>query len=185
MSLNVCPQSVLGWTNKSALGNFSRKNPALAGVVLLVWWLWVSHYHSSHFPSIGLVRLNYRALIFSGPNRSSLRRPFPMMAGSAVLSVIQICLETRSTLFRWVLESVLCSCALYLEKVLEIFPFDSHKCVTLNALLFARWSYNNNNNNIYLLQLVCHPVAVVILHVYKMWNWLLPNLSLEGYMRSV
>ena len=28
--------------------------------------------------------------------------------------------------------------------------------------------YNNsNNNNIYLLQLGCHPVAVVILHVYK------------------
>ena len=26
---------------------------------------------------------------------------------------------------------------------------------------------NNNNNNICLLQLGCHPVAVVILHVYK------------------
>ena len=26
---------------------------------------------------------------------------------------------------------------------------------------------NINNNNIYLLQLGCHPVAVVILHVYK------------------
>ena len=26
---------------------------------------------------------------------------------------------------------------------------------------------NNNNNNIYLLQLGCHPVAVVILHVNK------------------
>jgi len=26
---------------------------------------------------------------------------------------------------------------------------------------------NNNNNNSYLLQLGCHPVAVVILHVYK------------------
>ena len=25
--------------------------------------------------------------------------------------------------------------------------------------------YNNNNNNIYELQLGCHPVAVVILHV--------------------
>ena len=33
---------------------------------------------------------------------------------------------------------------------------------------FQRYSYNsNNNNNIYLLQLVCYPVAVVILHVYK------------------
>ena len=44
---------------------------------------------------------------------------------------------------------------------------------------------NNNNNNIYLLQLGCHPVAVVILHVYKICNWLLINLSLEGYMRSM
>jgi len=26
---------------------------------------------------------------------------------------------------------------------------------------------NNNNNNNYLLQLGCHPVAVVILHVHK------------------
>jgi len=29
------------------------------------------------------------------------------------------------------------------------------------------------NNNIYLLQLGCNPVAVVMLHVYKTWNWLL------------
>ena len=27
--------------------------------------------------------------------------------------------------------------------------------------------FYNNNNNIYLLQLGCNPVAVVILHVYK------------------
>jgi len=38
---------------------------------------------------------------------------------------------------------------------------------------------------IYLLQLGCPPVAVVILHVYKIWNWLLLDLSLEGYMRSM
>jgi len=43
----------------------------------------------------------------------------------------------------------------------------------------------NNNYYYYLLQLVCHPVAVVILHVYKTRNWLLVNLSLEGYMRSM
>ena len=30
-----------------------------------------------------------------------------------------------------------------------------------------------NNNTIYLLQLGCHPVAMVILHVNKTWNWLL------------
>jgi len=39
-------------------------------------------------------------------------------------------------------------------------------------------SNNNNNNNS--LQLDCCPVAVVILHVYKIWNWLLLNLSREG-----
>ena len=39
--------------------------------------------------------------------------------------------------------------------------------------------------NIYLLQLGCYPVAVVILHVYKTWNWLLLNLSREGYMRNM
>ena len=43
------------------------------------------------------------------------------------------------------------------------------------------WKHNNNK----LLQLGCHPVAVVILHVHKTWNWLLINLSREGYMRSM
>ena len=42
-----------------------------------------------------------------------------------------------------------------------------------------------NFNNIYELQLGCHPVAVVILHVNKTWYWLLLNLSREGYMRSM
>ena len=41
--------------------------------------------------------------------------------------------------------------------------------------------YNNNN----LLQLGCYPVAVVILHAYKVWNSLLLNLSREFYMRSM
>jgi len=50
--------------------------------------------------------------------------------------------------------------------------------------------YNNNNNNnyyyyYYLPQLGCHPVAVVILHVYKTINWLQLNLSREGYVRSM
>jgi len=40
---------------------------------------------------------------------------------------------------------------------------------------FVKLNYNTsafsytNNNNIYLLQLSCNPVAVVILHVYKTW----------------
>jgi len=37
--------------------------------------------------------------------------------------------------------------------------------------------YNNNKKNIYLRQLGCHPVAVVILQVYKTWSWLLLNSS--------
>ena len=32
---------------------------------------------------------------------------------------------------------------------------------------FAQTNIYVNNNNTYLLQLSCHPVAVVILHVYK------------------
>jgi len=32
---------------------------------------------------------------------------------------------------------------------------------------FYKLIFNNNNNNIYLLQLGCYPVAVVILHVNK------------------
>jgi len=44
---------------------------------------------------------------------------------------------------------------------------------------------NNNNNNIYSLQLGCYQVAVVILHVNKTLNWLLLNLSREGYLRSM
>ena len=41
------------------------------------------------------------------------------------------------------------------------------------------------HNNIYLQKLGCYPVAVVILHLNKTWNWLLLNLSREGYMRSM
>ena len=33
-------------------------------------------------------------------------------------------------------------------------------------------------------ELGCHPVAVVILHVYKILNWLLINLSRESCTRS-
>jgi hypothetical protein len=42
-----------------------------------------------------------------------------------------------------------------------------------------------NNNNIYLLQLGCHLVAVVISHVQRERNRLLLNLSWEGYMKSM
>ena len=37
-----------------------------------------------------------------------------------------------------------------------------------------------NNNNIYLLKLGCHPVAVFILHVNKAWNLVTTKFKLEG-----
>jgi len=36
-----------------------------------------------------------------------------------------------------------------------------------SRLLLSKLILKNINNNIYLLQLGCYPVAVVILHVYK------------------
>ena len=35
------------------------------------------------------------------------------------------------------------------------------------------------------MKLGCFLVEVVILHVYKVRNWLLLNLSREGYMRTI
>jgi len=55
----------------------------------------------------------------------------------------------------------------------------------LSQILTSNVLVNNNNNYYCLLHLGCHPVAVVILHVNKTWNWLLLNLSREGYMRSI
>jgi hypothetical protein len=59
-----------------------------------------------------------------------------------------------------------------------------------NTTQFNKWhcalllvSIHNNNNN--KLQLGWYPVGVVILHVYKIWHWLLLNWSREGYMRSM
>jgi len=51
---------------------------------------------------------------------------------------------------------------------------------------FSLNNNNNNNNNIYLFTAIgLLPVAVVILHIHKTWNWLLLNLSREGYMRNM
>jgi len=55
----------------------------------------------------------------------------------------------------------------------------------IQVLQFVRRENNNNNNNTNKLQLGFHPVSVVILHVYGVWNWLLIKLSREGYMRSM
>jgi len=63
-------------------------------------------------------------------------------------------------------------------------------CLCIIIVMYVLYSVSlccfvYNNNNIYLLQLGCNPVAVVILRVYKTLNCLLLNLSLEGYMRSM
>jgi len=63
--------------------------------------------------------------------------------------------------------------------------YSLHGCFVLSWTLPLYYNNNNNNNNNNKLQLGCHPVAVVILQVYKIWNWILLNLSREGYMRSM
>ena len=58
-------------------------------------------------------------------------------------------------------------------KTSEVFSLLQGKCRhrTRNLAIAAAFTflriYNNNSNNIYLLQLGCNPVAVVMLHVYK------------------
>ena len=71
----------------------------------------------------------------------------------------------------------------YLPPTLSIFSLPALEDLFLLPL--SIFSIQKYNNNIYLLQLGCHPVAVVILHVNKTWNRLLLNLSREGYMRSM
>jgi len=66
--------------------------------------------------------------------------------------------------------------------------FEAVPVVKIRIMVFwdvTSCSLVDNNNNIYLLQLGCYPVAVVILHVNKTLNWLLLNLSREGYIRSM
>ena len=85
-----------------------------------------------------------------------------------------------------------CWCSLFtlkagsLKKKLEdgkVSNFNEIQCTERKQDWKDNWG--ENNNNIYLLQLGCHLVAVVILRVNKTWNWLLLNLSREGYMRSM
>jgi len=56
-------------------------------------------------------------------------------------------------------------------------------CIRVKYILILISSFSYNN--IYLLQLGCYPVAVVILHINKTRNWLLLILSREDYMRSM
>jgi hypothetical protein len=39
-------------------------------------------------------------------------------------------------------------------------------CIYSTIFFHKPYRYNNNNNNIYLLQMGCHPVAVITLHVF-------------------
>jgi len=63
--------------------------------------------------------------------------------------------------------------------------FQQHRDASSHQVVFSckarrRRKFTPFHNNIYLLQLGCHPMAVVILHVYKIWNWLLINLSRDS-----
>ena len=75
---------------------------------------------------------------------------------------------------------------LFLQPPLQLLPYSNYLTnhwtlfiFLMSFLLSGLWILIqlNNNNNIYLLQLGSHPVAVVILHVNTTWNWLLLNLS--------
>jgi len=46
-------------------------------------------------------------------------------------------------------------------------PSNSVRLKLTGSVDYLRGNANNNNDNIYVLQLGCHPVAVVILHVNK------------------
>ena len=49
-------------------------------------------------------------------------------------------------------------------------------CSCISSVVTKFHNNNNYNNNIiYLLKFCCHPVAVFILHVYKIIKWLLIN----------
>jgi len=63
--------------------------------------------------------------------------------------------------------------------------FAGHLPSSLRVIFLRTYTNLSKHNNIYYLLLGCNSVAVVILHVYKLWNWLLINLSREGYMRSM
>jgi len=72
-----------------------------------------------------------------------------------------------------------------LQQETEAILFPLCVCVYIYMNPSSGIAIGHNNNNIYLLQLGCYPVAVVILHVNKTWNSLLLNSSREGYMRSM
>ena len=66
------------------------------------------------------------------------------------------------------------------------------QCIASNGTLIGEeWTgrYVGGVGHIIIIIIInrlgCHPVVVGILHVYKIWNWLLINLSREGYMRSM
>ena len=65
--------------------------------------------------------------------------------------------------------------------VLFLYMMNIYKWDSVLSQVWTDVKEDNNNK----LQLGCYPVAVVILHVYNTWNWLLINLSREGYMRSM
>ena len=91
------------------------------------------------------------------------------------------------------------SIAVFCSESIECFPGTVSKFVFIIIIIITElWTVESiahislrfpaglqDYNYYYWLQLGCHPVAVVILHVYKTWNWLLLDLSLEGYMRSM
>jgi hypothetical protein len=73
-------------------------------------------------------------------------------------------------------------------KVIQTFSLRSSRAMNFGVMgMTVRLrANNNNNNNYYLLQLGCHPVAVVFFNTNTKHEFrLLLNLRREGYMRSM
>jgi len=145
-------------------------------VVCTRFLLWVKRIHSA---ALTPVSLKYILIL---PSHQRLYFPnglFP--SGSTNKAVYKFIFSPLIATCPSHLSPLISSPSWYLVKSANGAEFN-YKVLFPNCLLFF---FKSKNNNIYLRQLGCHPVAVVILHVNKTWNWLLLNLNREGYMRSM
>ena len=117
------------------------------------------------------------------PTISAGERPQTHALDRVATGIGRVMLLLGYILLSWI---VVCTITIVIIIIIIIVGFIIRKwpsAVTLASQQTNNNNNNNNNNN--KLQLGCHPVAVVILHVNKIRNWLLLNLSREGYMRSM
>jgi hypothetical protein len=108
-NVTECHDAVCAWMDeKICPGEFFPKEPSVGRCCAYCLVIVGKSVSIIVFHSFVTVSLNYRVIIFSGPNSWLLHRPCRVMVGSTVLSVIQIRLEARSTLSRCVYCSQYC-----------------------------------------------------------------------------